>query len=133
MRQKLVKPSKSKPRPSSRIGRPQQQTQCKQQKQQVQQVQNQQHSQQMNNSNNQSQVFDLTQTYKPRKFIKQSTLLVGSSILKNVKTYQLHENNAVRIFPGATIGTIKSKISDFNIEQCETLISMLAEMTPTMV
>ena len=127
VRQKLVKPSKSKLRPSSRIGRPQLQTQCKQQKQQVQQVQNQQHSQQMNNSNNQSQVFDLTQTYKPRKFIKQSTLLVGSSILKNVKTNQLHENTAVRIFPGATMGIIKSKISDLNIEQCETLIIHVSE------
>ena len=122
VRQKLVKPSNSKPRPSSRIDRPQLQTQRKQQKKQVQQVQNQQHSQQMNNSNNQSQMIDLTQTYKPRKSIKQSTLLIGSSILKNVKTNQLHENTAVRTFPGATISTIKSKLSDLNIEQCETLI-----------
>lgn len=113
VRQKPVKPSKNKPRPSPHL-----QTQRKHQKQ----VQNPQHSQQMRNANNQSQVIDLTQTYKPRKFIKQSTLLIGSSILKNVKTNQLHGNTAVRTFPGATIGTIKSKLSDLNIEKCETLI-----------
>ena len=121
VRQRSVKPSKNKPRPSSRTDQPHLQTQRKQQKQ-VQQVQNQQHSQQISNANNRSQVIDLTQTYKPRKFIKQSTLLIGSSILKNVKTNQLHENIAVRTFPGATISTIKSKLSDLNIEKCETII-----------
>lgn len=120
VRQRPVKPSKNKPHPSSRIGKPHLQTQRKQQKQ-VQQVQNKQHSPQMNNANR-SQVIDLTQTYKPKKFIKQSTLLIGSSILKNVKTNQLHENTAVRTFPGATISTIKAKLSDLNIEKCETLI-----------
>ena len=51
---------------------------------------------------------DLTKLHQPTKVIRQSTLLVGSSILKNVKTNKLNRNTTVRSFPGATIETLDS-------------------------
>ena len=65
---------------------------------------------------------DLTQSHQPTKTIKQSTLLVGSSILKNVKTNELNRNTTVRSFPGATIETLDSKLSGFDLKQCETIV-----------
>ena len=65
---------------------------------------------------------DLTQSHQPTKIIKQSTLLVGSSILKNVKTSELNRNTTVRSFPGATIETLDSKLSGYDIKQCETIV-----------
>ena len=65
---------------------------------------------------------DLTQSHQQTKTIKQSTLLVGSSILKNVKTNELNRNTTVRSFPGATIETLDSKLSGFDLKQCETIV-----------
>ena len=56
-----------------------------------------------------NECIDLTKTYSPRNTIKQSTLLIGSSILKNVKTSDLNNNTAVRTNSGATIDKIKDK------------------------
>ena len=50
------------------------------------------------------------------KIIKQSTLLIGSSLLKNVKVGDLNKSTAVRTFPRATIDTIKSKLSEYNLD-----------------
>ena len=65
---------------------------------------------------------DLTKSHQPTKIIRQSTLLVGSSILKNVKTNELNRNTTVRSFPGATIETLDSKLSEYDLKQCETIV-----------
>ena len=64
-------------------------------------------------------------TIKKNKVIKQSTLLIGSSLLKNVKISDLNKSTAVRSFPGATIDTIKIKLSEFNLENCKTIILLV--------
>ena len=58
----------------------------------------------------------------PRNNIRQSTLLIGSSILKNVKTEELTDKTAVRTYPGATIEYIETKLSELNSDQCNTVI-----------
>ena len=69
-------------------------------------------------SNEKDDPIDLTE----KKYIKQSTLLVGSSILKGVKTNELEPNVTVRSFSGATTVTLKDKLSNYNIENCKTVI-----------
>ena len=61
-------------------------------------------------------------TRKLRQVIKQQTLLIGSSILKNVKISDLGDNIAVRTVSGATVETLKSKLDSLDIENCKTLI-----------
>ena len=58
---------------------------------------------------------DFTEVKKV-KIIKQSTLLIGSSLLKNVKVSDLNKSTAVRTFPRATIDTIKSKLSEYTLD-----------------
>ena len=60
-----------------------------------------------------------TENTKP---ITQSTLLVGSSILKGVRVQDLKTDTAVRSFSGARVDTIGAKLSKYNIEECKTLI-----------
>ena len=69
-------------------------------------------------SNDSDNPIDLT----GKKHIKQSTLLVGSSILKGVKNNGLKHNATVRSFPGATTETLKEKLSAYNLENCKTII-----------
>ena len=71
-------------------------------------------------SNEQDDPVDLTITDK--RCINQSTLLVGDSLLKDIKNSDLKHNTTVRSFPRATTGTLKSKISAYNIEKCKTVI-----------
>ena len=47
---------------------------------------------------------------------------MGSSILKSVKNKDLKTNATVRSFPGATIKSIKSKLEQYNIDNCQTII-----------
>ena len=62
-----------------------------------------------------------------RKRIQQQTLLVGSSILKDVRNNQLKPNTTVRSFPGATTVTLKEKLRAYNLEQCKTIIVQVGE------
>ena len=67
-----------------------------------------------------NETIDLTtDNIKP---ITQSTLLVGSSILKGVRVQDLKTDTAVRSFSGARVDTIGAKLSKYNIEECKTLI-----------
>ena len=59
---------------------------------------------------------------KKTKSIKQTTLIVGSSLLKNVKVSDLNRSTAVRTFSGAKIDTIKTKLSEYNLDSCKTVI-----------
>ena len=71
---------------------------------------------------NEDETIDLTKTATPKKQINQSTLLVGSSILKGVKTNDLNKNTAVRTFPGATIEKLQNKLNQYDISKCETIV-----------
>ena len=73
-------------------------------------------------STNEEECIDLTKSFPQRNKIKQQTLLIGSSILKNIKTSDLNDSTAVRTISGATIEKLKDKISDLNIDKCETII-----------
>ena len=64
----------------------------------------------------------MTKSYTHQNTIKQSTLLIGSSILKNIKTNELNDDTAIRSISGATITTLKDRIIDLNIDKCETII-----------
>ncbi|MEW8544985.1 MAG: SGNH/GDSL hydrolase family protein [Candidatus Thiodiazotropha sp.] len=67
-----------------------------------------------------NETIDLTtNTTKP---IHQSTLLVGSSLFKGVRVNELKQNTTVRSFSGARIDTIADKLSQYNIENCKTII-----------
>ena len=68
------------------------------------------------------ETVDLTCSPQPKKTINQSTLLVGSSIFKNIKVSELKKNTAVRSFPGATVKTLQNKLKQFNLDKCETII-----------
>lgn len=72
------------------------------------------------NQNSRNTYIDLTKN--PNKVINKSTLLVGSSILKGVQTSELKSNAAVRTFSGATIDVVKTKLGEFDIENCKTII-----------
>ena len=67
-----------------------------------------------------SETIDLTRD--SRKTIKESTLLVGSSILKGVQNKNLKHDATVRSFSGATIQSLKSKLQEYDIENCKTII-----------
>lgn len=67
-----------------------------------------------------SEIVDLTNA--PSKVINQSTLLVGSSILKGVRNHDLKMNATVRSFSGATTVTLKEKLSKYDIDNCKTII-----------
>ena len=56
------------------------------------------------------------------KIIKQSTLIAGSSLLKNLKVTDLNRSTAVRSVSGGTIDSLKSKLSEFNLDNCKTII-----------
>ena len=73
-------------------------------------------------SPNEEECIDLTKPVSHQNTIKQSTLIIGSSILKNVKINDLNENTAVRTVSGATIERLKDKIIGLNIEKCKTII-----------
>ena len=66
--------------------------------------------------------IDLTDSASSKKRIKQSILLVGSSIFKHLKVRELVKNTNVRSFPGATIKTFQTKVRQYNIDKCETII-----------
>ncbi|MCG8048029.1 MAG: SGNH/GDSL hydrolase family protein, partial [Candidatus Thiodiazotropha endolucinida] len=66
------------------------------------------------------EIIDLTT--RPTKFINHSTLLVGSSMLKGIKTNELNPNTTVRSFPGATVETLRDRLKDYNIDKCKTVI-----------
>ena len=61
-------------------------------------------------------------TCEPKKRIPQSTLLVGSSLLKGVRVSDLKPDTTVRSFSGARADTIGEKLSDYNIDACKTII-----------
>lgn len=63
-----------------------------------------------------SETIDLTSSPKSKKAINQKTLLVGSSLLKDVKLNQLNNDTAVRTFSGATIETLQTRLNQFNIQ-----------------
>ena len=79
-----------------------------------------QRSQPTLNTDDETDHIDLTES--PRKPIKQPTLLIGSSILKQVQTNELNGHTTVRSFSGATITTLKDKIKKYNIDECKTII-----------
>ena len=66
--------------------------------------------------------IDLTDSASSKKSINQSTLLVGSSIFKHLKVRELKKNTTVRSFPGATTKTLQTKVRQYNIDKCETII-----------
>ena len=61
-------------------------------------------------------------TTKPKKSIQTSTLLVGSSIVKGIRTSYLKPNVAVRTFPGATVDSLRTKLGDYDLDKCTTII-----------
>ena len=69
-------------------------------------------------SNERDNPIDLTE----KKQTKQTTLLVGSSILKGIKAKELKPNTTVRSFPGATTETLKEKLCAYNLDNCKTII-----------
>ena len=64
-------------------------------------------------SQDDNEIIDLTNDSK--KKINQSTLLVGSSIVKGIKTRDLQSTVAVRTFPGARTDTIYKSLSQYDI------------------
>lgn len=69
-------------------------------------------------SNEEDDPIDLTE----RRYINQSTILVGSSILKGIKTTDLKFNTTVRSFPGATTESLRHKLRAYNLDKCKTVI-----------
>ena len=67
-----------------------------------------------------SEPIDLT--HDTKKSMKESTLLVGSSICKTIKNKDLKSNATVRSFPGATTETLKTKLQQYDLDNCETII-----------
>ena len=72
-----------------------------------------------NQDNNET--IDLTKS-TPKKLINQSTLLVGSSILKGVKVNDQNKDTAVRSFSGVTIQKLQNNLNNYDINKCETII-----------
>ena len=48
--------------------------------------------------------------------------MVGSSILKGIRTTYLKPNVAVRTFPGATAESLRTKLGDYDFDKCATII-----------
>ena len=67
-----------------------------------------------------SEPIDLT--HDTKKSIKESALLVGSSIFKTIKNKDLKTNATVRSFPGATTETLKTKLQQYDLDNCKTMI-----------
>ena len=67
-----------------------------------------------------NETIDLT--YEPKKYIRQSTLLVGSSLLKGVRVSDLKPNTTMRSFSGARADAIGWKLSKYNIDDSKTII-----------
>ena len=61
-------------------------------------------------------------THEPKKYIRQSTLLIGSSLLKGVRVSDLKPYTTVRSFSGARSDTIGEKLSKYNIDDCKTIV-----------
>ena len=72
--------------------------------------------------NDAQETIDLT---KPLKTMKHATLLAGSSLLKKVNTNQLNADTTVRSFSGATIDSLESKLSEYNLDQCKTVLLLV--------
>ena len=72
-------------------------------------------------NDNDNEIIDLT-TNVTKKKTNQSTLLVGSSLLKGVKNSHLKTNTTVRSFSGARTDTIGDSISKFDTTSCKTII-----------
>ena len=68
------------------------------------------------------ETVDLTKSPKPKRTIFQSTLLVGSSIMKDIQINELKKNTTVRSFPGATTDRLQNKLNQFNIDKCKNII-----------
>ncbi|MEW8545695.1 MAG: hypothetical protein AB2693_19410 [Candidatus Thiodiazotropha sp.] len=87
------------------------------------------------NTDTQTDRIDLTESPKNRRLIKESTLLMGSSILKKVRTNELNSDTTVRSFSGATTVSLKDKVQNYDIDNCKTVVlHVLSEaMTPTTV
>ena len=77
------------------------------------------------NPNDPQETIDLTKNTKPLKTMKHATLLAGSSLLKKVNTNQLNADTTVRSFSGATIDSLKSKLSEYNLDQCKTVLLLV--------
>ena len=60
-----------------------------------------------------------------KKQKQRTTLLVGSFILKGIKTKELKPNTTVRFFPGATTETLKEKLRAYNLDNCKTIIVLV--------
>ena len=54
--------------------------------------------------------------------MKETTLLVGSSIRKGVETKDRNGDATVRSFPGTTIQTLKSKLQEYDTDNCKRII-----------
>ena len=54
--------------------------------------------------------------------MKETTLLVGSSIRKGVETKDRNGDATVRSFPGTTSQTLKSKLQEYETDNCKTII-----------
>ena len=61
-------------------------------------------------------------TISPKKRINQSTVIIGGSILKRVRTNELNSDTTMRSFPGATTVTLKDKLENYDIDNCKTVI-----------
>ena len=70
------------------------------------------------NGNETVETVDLKVSQIPQKTIHQFTLLVGSSIFKNIRVNDLKKNTAIRSFPGAIMKPLQDKLQQFNIDKC---------------
>ena len=61
-------------------------------------------------------------TIKPKKSVHTATLLVGSSILKGIRTAKLKTNAAIRTFPGPIVYSLGTKLGDYDLDKCPTII-----------
>ena len=107
---------------SKKIRKPMEETKVTTPKPKYQTEKTTQHSSpgELHSTNDEHEVIDLTN--KPTKVIHKPTLLVGSSILKGVKTSDLNPNVAIKSFPGATTDSIKDSLSDYDTSKCNTII-----------
>lgn len=106
---RLKKPKPKRPTQNKNIGKPK-----------ASQKGNQYSSQTAQETDDEIDQIDLTTS--PKKSINQSTLLIGSSILKRVRTNELNSDTTVRSFPGATTVTLKDKLEHYDIDSCKTVI-----------
>ena len=72
------------------------------------------------NQNSRNVIYDLTKN--PNKVINKSTHLSGNSTLEEVQTSELKSNAAVKTLSGATINVVKTKLGEYDIDNCKTII-----------